>query len=269
MKNWIFGAGAVLCLSAGGLAVYQKVINDRQPPEILIEGEIVYQDGMQSGLLEGVTAKDAQEGDVTASLVVESVKPNAKNETAVIVYAARDSRNNITKVSRVVSYVPADASGSEDAAETESAEADSEKTMEKGSSVKAGLGVGLGNTVGTVSKEKDETSEDGQNTDEEMKEESETETDLETESEELDPACPVVKLTQQKATIKKGETFNPLVYVASIEDDYDNIYELWQNIQLEGEYDSDKAGKYDLSFYVVDSSGNRSNRAKFVLQVEE
>lgn len=264
MKKWIFGAGIVLCLGVGSLAVYQKIMNDRQAPEIFIDGEMVYQDGMQEELLEGVTAKDEQDGDVTASLVVETVSPNAKSGTAVVIYAARDNSNNIAKASRVVEYLSAEPVVEEETEELEENDKKAKTEAAKNKRTEVGLGAGLGNTVGTVSSE----SEDDEDETEAVSEE-EVETELESEFEELEPGCPVLKLTELSATIKVGETFNPLIYVASIEDDYDNIYELWQNIQLEGEYDVDKAGKYELTFHVVDSAGNMSNVAKFVLTVEE
>lgn len=271
MKNWIFGIGIAVCLGVGSLAVYHRIANDRQAPEIFIDGTIVYQDGMQEELLEGVTAKDEQDGDVTASVVVETVTPNVKSETAVVIYAARDNSNNIAKASRVVEYVPSEASVSEET-ESKTAEEKMEKKeteTEKSNRTEIGLGAGLGSTVGkdSAEQEEEEDTEKGEISSEEREEESESE--LESESEELEPGCPVLKLTQLSAAIKVGETFNPLIYVASIEDDYDNIYELWQDIQISGEYDAYKAGKYELTFYVVDSAGNMSNQAKFVLKVEE
>lgn len=267
-NNWIFGAGMVLCLGIGGLAVYQKMINDRQAPVIYIENDMVYQDGMQAELLEGVTAKDEQDGDVTASLVVETITPDAKNKTAVILYAARDKSNNIAKKSYVAEYLPSEKTNSEEA-ETEAEEVKDEKQeaeTSKTNRTEVGLGAGLGTrTEGTG---KDSAKKE---IEEAIKEDAETEetTELESETEELEPGCPVLKLTELSTTIKVGETFNPIIYVASIEDDYDNIYELWQDIQISGEYDTEKAGTYELTFYVVDSAENMSNQAKLVLKVEE
>lgn len=158
MKNWIFGAGIAVCLGAGGLAVYQKIANDRQAPEIFIDGTIVYQDGMQEELLEGVTAKDEQDGDVTASLVVETVTPNVKSETAVVIYAARDNSNNIAKASRIVEYIPSEATATEETESeiTEENAVKEEKETEKSNRTGVGLGAGLGNTAGTASTEKAE-----------------------------------------------------------------------------------------------------------------
>ena len=40
MKKWLLGAGTILCLGVGCLAVYHKISDDRQPPVISIDGEI-------------------------------------------------------------------------------------------------------------------------------------------------------------------------------------------------------------------------------------
>ena len=256
MKRWLFGAGIVLCLGLGAFAVYEKITGDRQPPEIIITGELTYQDGMkEEELLEGVTARDEQDGDVSDSVVVETVTLNAQENTAVIHYAATDKQNNISKVSRSVKYISGEAE-EESGTETE--------TSGKSSQSEVGLGTGLGNVTAGSSSGKTVTRETETETSRE-----ESETEPESESEELEPGCPVIKLTQLSATIKIGETFNPLIYVASVEDDNDNIYALWQDIQLDGEYDVEKPGKYELTFYVRDSAGNMSNRARFVLTVEE
>ena len=79
---------------------------DNTPPEIQFQdNEIVYTAGdSYDGLLDGVTATDNKDGDVTESLVVESVYPNEDGQTATIVYVARDSRNNVGKANKVVTY---------------------------------------------------------------------------------------------------------------------------------------------------------------------
>ena len=253
MKKWLFGAGILLCLCLGGLAVYQKLTGDRQPPVISVSKELTYQSGMdEEELLEGVSATDPEEGDVTGSLVVEKVTVNEEKREAVISYAARDSANNIGKLSCSVAcdISSSGISGSDDE------ETEAEKKEEAGLS--AGLGSLPEKSAGTKKEEKETPAA-----------EKETETEIESESEELEPGCPVVKLTELSAVIKVGDTFNPLIYVASVEDDSDNIYDLWQDIQIEGTYDVEKAGRYELTFYVVYSAGNMSNRAKFVLTVKE
>ena len=56
-------------------------------------------------LLEGVTAEDDRDGDVTASLVVERVAGIQADGTVTVTYAAFDSSGNVAKVQRTVRYV--------------------------------------------------------------------------------------------------------------------------------------------------------------------
>ncbi|MDO5346531.1 MAG: DUF5011 domain-containing protein [Lachnospiraceae bacterium] len=258
MKKWLFGAGIVLCLGLGGAAVYQKMNSDHRFPEISIAGDITYQDGMsEEELLQGVTAWDEQDGDVSDSLVVETVITNTADHTTVIYYAARDKENNVSRASRTAKY-----QSPELAAQTEGeSEAEDASNGETSASSRPEVGLGVGLESGTTYRFS------GQETEEES--ESETETEPESESEEMEPGQPVLRLSSLSATMKAGEIFNPLSYVASIEDDYDNSYELWRNIQVEGEYDTEKPGRYELTYYVVDSSGNMSNRARFLLRVTD
>lgn len=89
---------ALLCIS--GFTYFKS---DRKPPEILYSGDIYYEEGMEdSDLLEGVAAHDNKDGDVTASLVVESVTVSEDGKSATVVYAARDRRNNIAKEIRLI-----------------------------------------------------------------------------------------------------------------------------------------------------------------------
>lgn len=55
-------------------------------------------------LLDGVTATDNRDGDVSSSLRVASVVPNADNTQASVVYTAKDKSNNVTKMTRVITY---------------------------------------------------------------------------------------------------------------------------------------------------------------------
>ena len=87
-------------------------------------------------------------------------------------------------------------------------------------------------------------------------------------SEELEPGAPVIRLSEDHTQISVGSNFNPLNYVASVSDDYDDKYTLWRDIQLSGDYDVNKEGVYHLTYYVINSQGIRSNSAKFTLTVK-
>lgn len=71
-------------------------------------------------LLDGVTATDNRDGDVSSSLRVASVTPNSDNTQASVVYTAKDKSNNVTKLTRVITY----AAQQQDAAAAAAAAAD-------------------------------------------------------------------------------------------------------------------------------------------------
>ncbi|MBR2949810.1 MAG: hypothetical protein IKC46_08115 [Lachnospiraceae bacterium] len=83
------------------LSVYLYMQVDNNAPVITFEeNEIVYKSDMDmEKLLEGVTAYDAVDGDVTESLIIEKVSITAEGE-AIVTYAALDSSNNVVKSSR-------------------------------------------------------------------------------------------------------------------------------------------------------------------------
>lgn len=84
-----------------GVNAYFYLNTDRIAPVITFgEEEIVYREGMsEEGLLEGVTAMDDRDGDVTDSLVVEKVSKMADGDV-IVSYAAMDRAGNVVKKAR-------------------------------------------------------------------------------------------------------------------------------------------------------------------------
>ena len=75
---------------------------DRKGPEIFFDKEkqIEYAEGMDEALLlEGVTAVDEKDGDVSDSLLVEKVA-GTNGKEVIVTYVARDGANNVGKASR-------------------------------------------------------------------------------------------------------------------------------------------------------------------------
>lgn len=273
MKKWLIAIVLLLCFGVGGLTFYMKLSSDGQGPVISCGEDLFYQRGMtQEELLSGVTAVDEADGDVTESLVVESVTENEEKSQAIVVYVARDSKNNITKVRRVLPYSGKKDQESKKETETQKTGFGAEAGAETGTGTKSETGDETGTEtqtetgIGTGTETK---SEIGAETGTGTQTETGIETETESESEELNPGAPIITLTEKQVEIKKGESFNPLEYVAAVVDDYDDKYSLWRDIQISGEYDVNETGKYELYFFVVDSAGNTSNRAKLVLTVKE
>lgn len=65
-----------------------------------------------------------------------------------------------------------------------------------------------------------------------------------------------------------GTPVDQLSYVSDIQDDVDATNTLYRQIQIEGNVDSNTPGTYELTYYVVDSNGNESNRAVLTIVVQ-
>lgn len=96
-------------LSVGGLVVYvfhQRTVNGGEAPVIEFASDVlqVPTTATEAELLQGVTATDAEDGDVTASVLVESVSRFVSGNTVKVTYAAFDAQNHVTKATRTVQY---------------------------------------------------------------------------------------------------------------------------------------------------------------------
>lgn len=99
----------VLAVAVGLFTAYQLWIHnklDTVGPVITISEEIleVSVSDPESALLQGVSALDARDGDVTDSLLVESVYGINEDQMTTVTYAAFDSAGNVSKLERQVRY---------------------------------------------------------------------------------------------------------------------------------------------------------------------
>lgn len=224
------------CIVMGAAAFLLNAGQDRKAPRITIEDEeISYAEGDKYDvLLEGVSAKDNRDGDVTDEIFVEKIVP-VKEGYAEVYYRVTDSNNNVATAHRTVSY-------------TEEASEKEEKNEPEPDSEESAM------------KEK---------TEEETKE-PENDEDSDAEDEELKPdgSRPAIALAQSEVTIKRGESFDPLSVVKGVVDDKDDRNRLYQRISADGERNTNKAGTYSIRYYVKDSDGNTSDVKELTLKVE-
>ena len=106
-KNWKLLVLAALCLVAlAGYRMYDGWRTDTVAPKITVSDSGVPEMSVYApeALLEGVTATDDRDGDVTASIVVENVSDIKKDGTVTVTYAAFDSSGNVAKTQRTVRY---------------------------------------------------------------------------------------------------------------------------------------------------------------------
>lgn len=85
---------------------YHHLITDSTGPEFEVDNTLLELSVMDpdSALLQGITARDDRDGDVTDSILVESVTAISDEHIAVVTYAAFDEAGNVTKTRRNVRY---------------------------------------------------------------------------------------------------------------------------------------------------------------------
>ena len=231
---------ACAALLAGNVVIY--IGKDRNGPEITVpQEELTYVAGSDtSALLNGVTAVDDRDGDVTSTVTVESIIPNEDQTGASVIYVAKDSKNNVTKAARLISYA-ADAGQ----AAAQEAEAAAQQAAQEAAAA-------------------DQTAASG--------EDAQTADDGAAQNEAAIAALPAESprfyLTQYSVEVERGAELNRLGYVQDITDDKDSRDELYQGIQISGEVDTNTPGEYMLEYYVVDSDGNTSNTAQLKVAVK-
>ena len=96
----------IVALLFVGMLIYEKYLVDDVPPVILCEEDTIrisVEDG-EDALLEGVTARDDVDGDLTDKVMVKSVSPLIDTDTAKVTYFVFDSSDNVATASRMVQY---------------------------------------------------------------------------------------------------------------------------------------------------------------------
>ncbi|MGN0246827.1 MAG: immunoglobulin-like domain-containing protein [Lachnospiraceae bacterium] len=218
----------ILSVGFAGIIGFSIMTSDRTAPEISFpDNEITYTEGSDTApLLDGVSAIDDCNGDVSESVCIDSIIPNTEEGKATVVYAAYDFSNNVAKAKRSIAYV-------------------------------------------ATSSREESTSEE---ITEEATERAEATTEAEAETEEeavVNPEAPVLVMAVNEFSIETGGPFTPKNRVQSVEDDVDSSDYLMNHLQVVGDYDIDTVGRYELEYYVIDSSGNESNHEPMTLIVEE
>lgn len=96
-----------LCVAAFiGYRVLDRIRTDTKPPEITLDSQTleISVNDPERMLLQGITATDKKDGNVTDSLVVERIRMLDSTGRASVSYAAFDEAGNVAKASREVLY---------------------------------------------------------------------------------------------------------------------------------------------------------------------
>lgn len=99
-------AAVLSVLGAGAYTIYQNQARGGESPTIHFDkDEIeVTTKATDEELLQGVTARDAEDGNVTDSLMVERIASLDGKNTITVSYVAFDSQNHVTRASRSAHY---------------------------------------------------------------------------------------------------------------------------------------------------------------------
>lgn len=106
-KIKIFSIILFICSAAiyAGCRIYASVMTDHTPPVIAGGSDIEVSVGdPQEKLLEGMTAEDDRDGDVTDSLVVQEISEFDEEGKRTVRYAAVDDSGNVGYSSRIMAY---------------------------------------------------------------------------------------------------------------------------------------------------------------------
>lgn len=247
-----------------GISLFLYLGKDRTAPVITFaENPVSYEEGMDEALLlEGVTAMDAKDGDVSGSLLVEKIAGTTGKEV-IVTYVARDSANNVGKASRA--FPVAGTYKDEDVIPVMVGVMEGESGTEESSVTEP-------ETV-TMSEEESSSAEDGEGRDEADAEPDRREEARQEEPEgEPEPSAgpnPVLVMSGDVVSTKVGTAPNWGQVIGAMSDDKDDYNTLYRNLKLEGHVDLGEAGEYPVTLYTVDTDGNRSEVRNLVVRVEE
>lgn len=231
-KKGLFILLGLICIAVVGGSGALFITRDKTGPKIIVseDRKIAYStDSDKTVLLDGVTAIDEKDGDVSDSLRVESVRNN-EDGSLEVTYSAVDDSNNVTKLTCKVETLNQENSD-EDA--------------------------------------KEETTENTEASEENQEEVDDSDSDTDAAIAALPEGSPQLRLSTHQVDLQMGASFQYMDYIESISDDKDETNELYRKIYLIGEVNTSQAGNYEISYYVTDSDKNQSNIEKLTVTVHE
>lgn len=235
------------CVAVGAVGVLAYKKQDRTAPVITVsDKKISYTAGdPYDQLLEGVTATDNKDGDLTDEVFVDRVVPTSKKK-AVVYYGVMDKSNNVGTARKTVTYHGENNMGSdaEDIAPADNADAENATQPDQ-------------------SADQEQKDADKQQADQQADQPDATTDDLKANGEK-----PAMSLTATSETIARGSNFNATSMVKDVVDDKDDRDTLFRQLHVDGTYDITKSGTYELAYYVQDSDGNTSDPITFTLTVQ-
>nr|WP_308626183.1 hypothetical protein [uncultured Eisenbergiella sp.] len=266
IKRVVFIIGGIdIVLLAVCLFLYLG--KDRTAPVISFGENLAgYEEGMDEALLlQGVTAADDRDGDVSDSLLVEKIA-GTNGKEVIVTYVARDSANNVGKASRM--FTTTGSNEEADVLPVMGEGLEKEKgTEESGMGESETEGEGESNSVAEEDRDEEEEGDDanGENAGDDGRQDAQGEQGEEPQA----GPNPVLVMSGGVVNTKMGTAPNWGQVIATLSDDKDDYNTLYNNLKLEGHVDLNAAGEYPVTLYTVDSDGNRSEVRELVVKVEE
>ena len=256
----------VIAVVLTALSVLTVVLSDSKGPVITVEQRsITYVNGDdKTSLLDGVSAYDANDGDVTVSLIVKDITVLNSGDTAKVTYAARDNRNNISEAYRIVTYVDSSEYYSEPDDEAMFQEAVEEEVTREEETSENTEAQATEEQAEPVEEATEETTEEA--TEEPKAEEEPQKEEKPEESERPQPKAtdkkpedktPKITLKQKSVNINVGQTFNPSDYIKSKENA--------SSIAIDGAINVMAPGTYPLTFKVTGPDGKTASETLTVV----
>ena len=245
----------IVTLGIVGTAVFLYSQQDYDRPVIAFANEnLTYLENMDNQiLLDGVTAYDENDGDVTGSLIIEKVVMNKEENTVLVTYAAKDCSNNVCKVKRKWDLEDGNINP-EDIVESEES-ADEDDIISDNAIISS-------NTA-QIENEVENEAED------EAIQEQEEEQQQELEQQQPVDEAPTLQILADEANITAGSAFDLYAMVGTLSDDIDSEEILRGRVHIEGEFNPGTPGDYTLTYYVVDTTGILSEKSTLVIHVTQ
>lgn len=269
------------------ICIFLFARQDRTIPVISFSEEpVVYSESMdEDQLLEGVTATDDADGDVSDTLVIEKIAETSDGKV-IVTYAALDSSNNVAKVSRIlpveekqeISVPNTEVPQEESQTETTSEEANGDNSNQE-----EDPNAPEADANGENNDENNDGNDNGNNDDQANGTPREAqEPPVVQEPEEVavgandnpdegvrENQAPIMQLSTNVLSLPAGSTavdWNSCI--GTLSDDTDSRAQLFSNIVMEGNVDLTTPGDYPVVLYTRDSEGVESGRNTLLVHVE-
>lgn len=242
-KQGVIIALLAVCVFFSVIIAAMYLTSDRTAPVITVDESKVKPYSAEQGeevLKSYAKAVDANDGDVSSSIVIENIYVMPDMTRAKVIFAARDHNNNVSKYSYMIAY---EASQEEIEAKEQLTQAETTTAAEAETTTAADSSK---NTSKTTEAEKTTADSEAETT----------------------AGGPKLVLSATEATVEAGNSFNVMKYISSITDDKDTEDTLSRRIIVNGTYSTSKSGTYTLDVYCTDSDLNESNHVAFTLNVK-